>query len=163
MIQHSVWKTVLNSIVIFRSQTSQTHIKSVSFICSSLPHNSIPTGTYMNTHTHLLLHTHNHTHTRGQQLREEWQWLSSVIGSELQLQQKPWSCRKPVSVWHLLLSFSSAGRHNVKHLGWDIIPLPSAQLSHVTTVPATTSATTNNTSVSGEAIEMTRLFPSWKY
>lgn len=98
-----------------------------------------------------------HTHTRGQQLRKEWQWLSSVIGSELQLQQKSCSCQKPVSVWHLLLSFSTVGQHEVEHLGWDNILLPSSLLSHVTMVPPTTSATTNNTSVSTEATEVTRL------
>lgn len=121
--------------------------------------NSFPTGTYTNTHlllqTHIYLHMHMHTGAK--QLREEWQWLSSVIGSELQLQQKAWSCRKPVSVWHLLLSFSTAGQHSVRHLGWDIILLPSSPLSNSTTVPPTSSATTNNTSVSAEATEMTCL------
>lgn len=67
--------------------------------------------------THIQTHTCWHTHARAQSLGEVWQWLSSVIGSELQLQRKPWSCRKPVSAWHLLLSFSSAGQPKVKHLG----------------------------------------------
>lgn len=45
----------------------------------------------------------------------------------------------------------------MKHLGWDIILLASSLLSHVPAVPATTSATTNNTPVTAEAIEMTCL------
>lgn len=45
----------------------------------------------------------------------------------------------------------------MKHLGQDIIQQPSPLLSLVTMVPATTSATTNNTAVSAEATEMTCL------
>lgn len=45
----------------------------------------------------------------------------------------------------------------MEHLGWDIILLSSSLLSHVTMVPPTTSATTNNISVSIEATKMTRL------
>lgn len=47
----------------------------------------------------------------------------------------------------------------MRHLGWDIILLPSSLLSHSTMAPPNLSATANNTSVSAEATETTCLFP----
>lgn len=81
-----------------------------------------------------------------------WQWLSAVIGHEVQVQQKPWSCRGTVTSWHLCDYFPPAGRPDVKHLGQDITRLYSPLLSLVTTLPA---ATSNNTAVSTEETAVT--------
>lgn len=74
--------------------------------------------TQFSSHWHIH-HTCCYTHTHTQQstlLRQDWQWPRSVIGSELQLQQKTLSCWKPVSIWHLLPSFSFAGQQDVTWL-----------------------------------------------
>lgn len=79
-------------------------------------------------------HPHTHTHTahthqgqaveRSVTMAEFSNWLWTAASAK-----KPRSCRKPVSVWHLLPSLTSAGQPDVKHLGRDIILPPSPPLS----------------------------------